>query len=465
MHYGRVTPAILAELRALLGDDHVRVDADALERYGRDETEDLVFRPEVVARPGIAAEVSAILALSARERIPVTPRAGGTGLSGGALPVHGGILLSVERMNRILEIDRANQVAVVEPGVISEVLQNAAAEAGLYYPPDPASRGSCQIGGNIAECAGGPHAAKYGTTKDYVLGLEAVLPGGEVIRTGGKLRKNVTGYNLTQLLIGSEGTLAIVTRAILRLVPLPTARVTLMASFGSLEDAAAAVADLFGHGVVPGACEFMERDAVIAAEEHIGVSFPHHEAAAHLLLEVDGMDESRVLREAEILGEACLGRGALDVLVADGPARQSELWRLRRAVGEAVKKISVYKEEDTVVPRDALARLVAGVKAIGSRHGIRTICYGHAADGNIHVNVLKAGMDDARWNAALPEAIREIFGLTVSLGGMISGEHGIGLTQKPYLSMALSETEMEITRRIKRAFDPQGLLNPGKILD
>ncbi len=416
-------------------------------------------------RPGAAAEVSAILELSAREKIPVTPRGGGTGLSGGALPVHGGIVVSLERMNRILEIDRANQVAVVEPGVICEVLQNAAAEVGLYYPPDPASRGSCQIGGNIAECAGGPHAAKYGTTRDYVLGLEAVLPGGEVIRTGGKLRKNVTGYNLTQLLVGSEGTLAIVTQAILRLLPLPSARVTLMASFGSLEDAAGAVADLFGHGVVPSACEFMERDAVIAAEEHLGVSFPRHEAAAHLLIEADGMEEARVRREAEILGEACLARGALDVLVADAPGRQAELWRLRRSVGEAVKKISVYKEEDTVVPRDALAPLVAGVKAIGRRHGIRTICYGHAADGNIHVNVLKAGMDDERWNETLPEAIREIFRLTVSLGGMISGEHGIGFTQKPYLSIALSQTELSITRRLKRAFDPDALLNPGKILD
>ena len=463
--YGRVTPAILSELRVALGDAHVCCDADALDRYGRDETEDLIFPPEVVVRPDGVAEVSAVLALSARERIPVTPRAGGTGLSGGALPVHGGILLSVERMNRILEIDRANQVAVVEPGVICEALQNAVAEEGLSYPPDPASRGSSQIGGNIAECAGGPHAAKYGTTKDYVLGLEAVLPGGDVLRTGGKLRKNVTGYDLTQLLVGSEGTLAIVTKAILRLVPLPAARVTLMASFARLEDAAGAVADLFQHGVIPSACEFMERDAVVAAEEHLGVSFPHHDAAAHLLLEVDGMEADRVAREAEILGEACLARGALDVLVADAPGRQAELWRLRRSVGEAVKKISVYKEEDTVVPRAALAPLVAGVKAIGERHGIRTICYGHAADGNIHVNVLKAGMDDARWNATLPEAIREIFRLTVRLGGMISGEHGIGLTQKPYLSIALSKTALDLTRRLKRAFDPHDLLNPGKILD
>ena len=465
MGYGCITPDILAELRRIAGDGHVLTEAEERARYGRDETEDLVFPPDVVVRPADTAQVSAILQVSAREHIPVTPRAGGTGLSGGALAVHGGIVLSVERMNRILEIDRANLVAVVEPGVICETLQEAVAELGLYYPPDPASRGSSQIGGNLAECAGGPHAVKYGTTKDYVLGVEAVLLGGDVIRAGGKLRKNVTGYNLTQLLIGSEGTLAVITKATLRLIPLPTARLTLMAAFGTLDDAAGAVTELFQHGVVPSACEFMEHDAVAAAEAHVGVSFPHHDAAAHLLLEVDGMEDARVAREAEILGEACLARGALDVLLAEAPARQTELWNLRRSVGEAVKKISVYKEEDTVVPRAALAPLVSGVKAIGARYGIRTICYGHAGDGNIHVNVLKAGLDDARWNALLPEAIREIFTLTVSLGGMISGEHGIGFTQKAYLPLALSEAEIALTRKLKRVFDPEHLLNPGKILD
>jgi glycolate oxidase len=465
MSYGSITPEILAELARIVGDAQVLVDGDELARYGRDETEDLVFAPDVVVRPADTEQVSAILRLSARARIPVTPRAGGTGLSGGALPVRGGILLSVERMNRIVEIDRSNLVAVVEPGVICETLQNAVEELGLFYPPDPASRGSSQIGGNLAECAGGPHAVKYGTTKDYVLGVEAVLPGGDVIRAGGKLRKNVTGYNLAQLLVGSEGTLAVITKAILRLIPLPTARLTLLSPFGTLEEAAGAVTDLFQHGVVPSACEFMERDAVEAAEAHVGVSFPHHEAAAHLLLEVDGMEEARVAKEAEILGEVCLARGALDVLLAEAPSRQTELWNLRRSVGEAVKKISVYKEEDTVVPRAALASLVSGVKAIGARHGIRTICYGHAGDGNIHVNVLKEGIDEERWKALLPDAIREIFSLAVSLGGMISGEHGIGLTQKVYLPLALTEAELDLTRRLKQVFDPDALLNPGKILD
>lgn len=465
MNYGQLSESTIAALRRITGAAQVLTDDDARARYGADETEDLLHLPDAVVRPGSVGEVSAILRLAADRRIPVTPRAGGTGLSGGALPVRGGIVLTVERMNRILEIDRENSVAVVEAGVICETLQDAVAEAGLFYPPDPASRGSSQIGGNIAECAGGPHAVKYGTTKDYVLGLEAVLAGGEIIRTGGKIRKDVTGYNLTQLLVGSEGTLAIVTQAILKLIPPPSRTITLLAPFPSLDAAAACVAGLFQHDVIPSACEFMERDAVRAAEAHIGVSFPHNEAAAHLLIEVDGMDDARVAREAEIVGEVCLNRGALDVLIADAPARQAELWRLRRSVGEAVKKISIYKEEDTVVPRGALAKLITGVKAIGARHGIQTICYGHAGDGNIHVNVLKGDMDDARWQGLLPAAIGEIFKLAVSLGGKISGEHGIGLTQKAYLPLALSETEIRLIRDLKRAFDPQGILNPGKIVD
>lgn len=465
MTYGRVTEGIVGALRGICGADQVLTDEEARARYGQDETEDLRYPPEVVVRPGTADQVSAVLRLAARDRIPVTPRAGGTGLSGGALPVQGGILLAVERMNRILEIDRGNAVAVVEPGVICEVLQDAVAEGGLYYPPDPASRGSSQIGGNIAECAAGPRAVKYGTTKDYVLGLDAVLPGGEIIRTGGKVRKDVTGYNLTQVLVGSEGTLAVVTRAVLRLVPLPARRLTLLAPFPSLDSAAACVSALFQQGVVPSACEFMERDAVSAAQAHIGVSFPHSEAAAHLLVEVDGMEDAGVAREAEIVGQACQDRGALDVLLAEAPARQAELWRLRRSVGEAVKKISIYREEDTVVPRDALAALVKGVKEIGARRDVRTICYGHAGDGNIHVNVLKGDMDDARWQESVPEMIRAIFSLTVSLGGRISGEHGIGLTQKAYLPLALSDAEIRIIRDLKRVFDPLGILNPGKILD
>ncbi len=465
MRYGRVTDGVLSELRSIVGEPQVLVDEDALTRYGADETEDLVFTPEVVVRPENASQVSAILKLSGREKVPVTPRGGGTGLSGGALPLHGGIVLSLERMNRILEIDRANQLVVAEAGVICEVLQDAVAEVGLYYPPDPASRGTSQIGGNIAECAAGPHAVKYGTTKDYVLGLEAVLPGGDLIHTGGKIRKDATGYNLTQLLVGSEGTLAVVTKATLKLLPLPAARMTLLSPFETLEDAAACVAEIFQQGVTPSACEFMEKDAVAAAETHLGVTFPHADAAAHLLIEVDGMEEARVAREAEILGEVCLARGARDVLLADAPSRQEDLWRLRSSVGEAVKKISVYKEEDTVVPRDALAPLVSGVKAVGARHGIRTICYGHAGDGNIHVNVLKGDMGEQVWRERLPEAVREIFRLAVSLGGTISGEHGIGLTQKPYLSLAFSEAEIDLLRRLKRLFDPDHLLNPGKIID
>lgn len=461
--YPPVTPETIARLRQIAGSSHVMTDDETVDDYGHDETEDLVFRAAVVVEPGTTEEVSAILKLAAETGIPVTPRAGGTGLSGGALPVHGGILLSMKRFNRILEIDRANVMAVVEPGVITEVFQNAVEAEGLFYPPDPASRGSCHLGGNLAECSGGPRAVKYGVTKDYVLGLEAVLPSGEIIRTGGKLLKNVTGYNLTQLIVGSEGTLAVITRIIFRLIPLPPCRETLMAAFDSPEDACRTVSSLFLGGVVPSACEFMERDAVESSCRHLGRTIPNRDAAAHLLIEVDGPGPAEVRAQAERVAETVMAGGARDVILADSLAKQNELWAIRRATGEAVKKRAVYKEEDTVVPRAALPELLRGVKSICSRHGVTSVCYGHAGDGNLHVNLLKENITDHEWNEKLPLCIEEIFRHTCSLGGTISGEHGIGYVQKRYLPIAFTAAEMAILKSVKSAFDPKGILNPGKI--
>ena len=463
MPQARITSTILAELRSITGPDAVTTDHEALLLYGQDETEDLVFEPEVVVKPGSTHEVSAILALATHYRIPVTPRAGGTGLSGGALPVHGGILLSMERFNRILEIDDRNLQAVVEPGVITQKLQEAVEERGMYYPPDPASRGSCHIGGNLAECAGGPHAVKYGVTKDYVLGLEAVLPNGEVFTTGARVLKNVSGYNLTQLIVGSEGTLAVITKVMLRLIPLPKYRKVILVAFATLEDAAAAVATIFQRGITPSAMEFLERAAVKAAEERQGKRFPNGEAAAQLLIEVDGYHEESLSEEIQVIAEAVEAHHAVDVLLAEDRAKIEEVWALRRGIGEAVKSISAYREEDTVVPRARLPELVSGAKSICGRYGLTTICYGHAGDGNVHINILKDTMDEQTWERVIDPAIRELFTFVVSLGGTISAEHGIGFSQKSYLPIALSPVELRLMREIKKLFDPPGILNPGKV--
>ncbi len=463
MPEAHITPGILAEIRTLVGSESVTTEPDALTLYGQDETEDLLFRPEVVVKPANTQEVSALLALATRHCIPVTPRAGGTGLSGGALPVRGGILLSMERFNRILEIDTQNLQAVVEPGVITQKLQEAVEAVGLCYPPDPASRGSCHIGGNLAECAGGPHAVKYGVTRDYVLGFEAILPNGEVFTTGARVLKNVTGYNLAQLIIGSEGTLAVITRVIVRLIPLPRHRKVVLVAFASLEDAAAAVATIFQRGITPSALEFLERAAVKAAEERQGKRFPNGDAAAQLLIEVDGYHEEPLAGEIQVIAEAVEAHNAVDVLLAEDRGKVEEVWALRRGIGEAVKSISAYREEDTVVPRAKLPDLVTGAKRICGAYGLTTICYGHAGDGNVHVNILKDSMDQQTWERVIDPAIRELFALVMSLGGTLSAEHGIGYAQKSYLPIALSPVELRLMREIKSVFDPAGILNPGKI--
>jgi glycolate oxidase len=398
------------------------------------------------------------------EQIPVTPRGAGTGLSGGALPVHGGILLSMEKFNKILEIDERNLQATVEPGVINQVFRDAVEAKGLFYPPDPASRGSCFLGGNLAENAGGPRAVKYGTTKDYILNCEVVLPNGEVIWTGANVLKNSTGYNLTQLLIGSEGTLGIVTKIVFRLIPLPTQNLLMLVPFYSPEKACEAVSAVFRAGFIPSAMEFMERDAIDYVMQFVDVKIPvKDEHKAHLLIEVDGNDVDVLFKECEQITELMYQFECDEVLFADTAAQKNELWKMRRAAGEAVKSHSVYKEEDTVVPRAELPKLLAGVKAIGNKYGFRSVCYGHAGDGNLHVNILKDEMSDDDWHNKIPHGIREIFKLCVELKGTISGEHGIGYVQKGYMDIAFNSTQIGIQKGIKRLFDPNNILNPGKM--
>jgi glycolate oxidase len=468
MEYQVLTPALLGQFEAIVGEAHVltahRVEADVYDDYGRDHTEDLHFAPDVVVRPANAEEVSQIVRLCYEHHIPVTPRGAGTGLSGGALPIHNGVVVSTERLNKIIEIDERNLQATVEPGVVTEVFQNAVKEVGLFYPPDPASKGSCFLGGNLSESSGGPKAVKYGVTKDYVLNIQVVLPTGEIIWTGANTLKNATGYNLTQLMIGSEGTLGIITRIVFKLIPYPQQNILLLAPFRNENEAATAVSAIFRAGIVPSGLEFMEREAIEWSSRYLNIplSLPT-DIRAHLLIELDGQDLDQLYKEAEAVYTVLEQYDVDEILLADTAAQKDDLWRIRRNIGNAVRYNSVYKEEDTVVPRAELATLLQGVKEIGSRYGFNSVCYGHAGDGNLHVNIIRGDLDDEMWHTGLQEPIKELFRLCVSLGGTISGEHGIGLVQKPYISIALGEAQLNLMRGIKQVFDPRGIMNPGKI--
>ncbi len=451
----------------LLGKENLISSGKDLSVFGSDETEDLCFPPELVLFPETAEQIAKIMAYCNREAIPVTPRGAGTGLSGGALPVFGGVVLSIKRLNRILDIDLRNLQVTVEPGVITQVLQDAVAEKGLYYPPDPASRGSCFIGGNVAENSGGPHALKYGVTKDYVLNLEVVLPDGTLIWTGANVLKNSTGFNLTQLFVGSEGTLGIITKIVLRLIPQPGPNVVMLVPFRSAEKACEAVSAVFRKGITPSALEFMERDAIDFTLKFVDdVNLPvDPDVRAHLLVEIEGKTPEAIFEEADEVRKVMEAFEAGEILFADTDEQKASLWKLRRRVGEAVKSHSVYKEEDTVVPRAELPALLKGVKEIGSKYGFQSVCYGHAGDGNLHVNILKGNLSDEVWERDIPLAIRQIFKLCVSLGGTLSGEHGIGWVQKGFMDIAFSERMIDLQKEIKKVFDPKGILNPGKLFE
>ena len=450
----------------LLGNRAV-TDEEVRRIYGSDETEDLNFPPSVVLKPHNVEEVSKIMRFCNDQRIPVTPAGARTGLSGGALSDHGGVLISMEKFDKIIYIDEKNHQVTVEPGVITQVLQDAVKERGLFYPPDPASKGSCFIGGNVSENSGGPKAVKYGVTKDYVLNLEIVLPSGEVIWTGANVLKNATGYNLTQLIVGSEGTLAIITKIVLKLIPHPTHDLLMLVPFFDAQKACEAVAAIFQAGITPSGLEFMERDALLYTQAFVGESTIQvaENHAAHLLIEVDGFDPDQLMVECERIMNVIERFETDEILFADSDAQKNSLWGLRRKAGEAVKSQSIYKEEDTVVPRYHLPELLGHIKRIGSKYGFHSVCYGHAGDGNLHVNILKGNLSDEFWQHELTFAIRELFEEVVKLGGTISGEHGIGLVQKPYMDIVFGEIEIRIMKEIKKVFDPHNILNPGKIFD
>ncbi len=459
--YNKLDKESLDQLRDIVGKDGVVIGDDQLEPYSHDETPDLVFKPEVAVRPGSTAEVSEIVKLANRKRLPVTPRGGGTGLSGGALPVLGGIVISFERMNQIREIDSANLMAVTQPGVVTADLDKEVESCGLFYPPDPVSLESCTLGGNIAECAGGPRAVKYGVTRAYVKGLEVVFPNGEIAKLGGKLLKDVAGYSLLDIIIGSEGTLAIVTGAILKLLPLPTQKVDLLIPFNDVRTAIETVSNVMKKGIVPSTMELMEGKSLKVCEKFLKREIPFSDAAVHILVQLDGNQNQDLAREYETVGELVLEKGAIDVIVAEDKTAQEKVWEPRKNVGDALKESgNLIIRDDLVVPPAQIPTLIEEIRTIEKKHKVDIHCFGHVGDGNIHVDIDGNCTPDGK-----NKLINDLYEVTLKLGGSITAEHGIGYVKKNWLGMGLGQAEIELMKKIKSSFDPHNILNPGKIFD
>ncbi len=464
--YSRLTPHLLAELVAITGQGYVLTDEEKMLPYSHDETRGDRYRamPAAVVRPATTGEVSQIMRLAQEHRIPVTPRGAGTGLSGGAVPVHGGIVLALERMDRILEIDRENLVVVTEPGVITNRINELLIKDGLFFPGYPMSRESCSVGGNVATNAGGGRAVKYGVTGRYVTGLEAVLPGGETIKLGGKRAKDVTGYNLIPLLVGSEGTLAVLTQITLKLLPLPKASMDLLFLFDKIDSATSLASSIMAEGrIIPAALEFMDRSAVALACRFLGEELPH-QAGALLLVQLDGAGEEELYAQCGVLGKLGEKHGALEIYTANDATSRRKLWRIREAVPEAAMSFyPVQSGEDIVVPVAAVSAFVGFLHQLADKYGCDVVSYGHAGDGNVHARFLKRSEQPPdQWEANLPGMLREAYRRAALLGGTISGEHGIGLKRKDYLNEVLGQTELSLMRRLKAAFDPCNIMNPGK---
>jgi glycolate oxidase len=468
--YRPVTEEIAQALEALCGRGSVIFnDRKKLDKYAHDAVAEARYAhpPEVVVMPASTEAVAAVMRLANAERIPVTPRAAGSGLSGGAVPVYGGIVLSVERMNRILEIDRRNLMAVVEPGVITNHLDAALKDCGLFFAGYPMSEEICCIAGNVAENAGGGRAVKYGVTGRYIHGLEVVTPEGEVFQAGGKRVKDVTGYDLVQLMIGSEGTLGIFTKIFIRLLPRPTRRIATLALFARVEDAVSLVARVMADGgLIPSAVEFMDGTAFALAARDLKYDFPYERTRAALLFEVDGREADTVAREAETVADLCRAAAAVGVYPAADTDEAEGFWNIRKRIIWVLRRHAARQSvEDIVVPIAAIADLLPELAAIGRRHGVQIPVYGHAADGNLHATPLKAPeQSDAQWDALLPELLADIYRAAARLGGTISGEHGIGHKRRDYLELVMAPAQIDVMRRIKQALDPKHILNPGKIM-
>jgi len=521
MAYSKVDEKIIEKLKKIVGADNIIVAKDALENYSHDETPIYKSMPEAAVKPGSTDEVSEIMRLAYENNIPITPRAGGTSLSAGAVPIYGGVVLSLERMNKIKEIDENNLMVVTQPGIITEQLGIELTKHGLFFPPDPVSLDSCMIGGNIAENAGGPRAMKYGVTKNYVTGIEVVLPDGEILKIGGKLLKNVTGYDLIDLIIGSEGTLAVITEATLKVLPLPKVVVDLLVPFMCVEDATQFAIDILKEGIMPAAIELMEGDVVRMVAKYLKRKLPFEEANAHAIVEVDGDDKEQVRKIYNHIGDIALRLGAVDVFVGESAKDREKIWETRKKIGDALKdSTTIVAREDLVVPKSQIPALINQLRDCVKKYGGTLYAFGHLGDGNIHTaiayandketgrngdkenrrkilgyqEIKKSGdqemkskisndkcqlksqhIDDAEEKStdytdvgtchgvSLQKMRGEMYEITLSLGGAITAEHGIGLSKIPYLSMALDKTQIEIMKKIKKIFDPKNIMNPGKI--
>lgn len=451
---------IIKELTNIVGKDNILTAREDLICYSYDATNQK-FLPDAVVFPKNAQEISLILKMADFEGFPVVPRGAGSGFSGGSLPVQGGVVISFERMNKIIKIDADNLTAIVEPGVVTGDLQTGVEKLGLFYPPDPTSLKFSTIGGNVAENAGGPRAVKYGVTRDYVLGLEVVLPTGEIINTGTQTMKGVVGYDLTKLMVGSEGTLGIVTKIILKLIPLPETTKTMLAVFVDMKDAAKTVSKIISSRIIPSTLEFIDRNCIKCVEDCLNIELPM-DADAILLIEVDG-DRDLIEKEAAAIKNICLVHGAKEFRLANDKKESKELWKARRAISPSLAKLKPNKiNEDIVVPRSKIPDAITEIREIAERYNLTIANFGHAGDGNIHVNIMidKSNKDEL---ARAEDAVKEIFKLTIELGGTISGEHGIGISKMPYISMELSPAAMDAMEKIKNVLDPKGILNPGKI--
>ena len=451
---------IISKIKTIVGSENVTTADEDLLCYSYDAT-NRHYLPDAVVFPGNANEVSAIMALATEENIFVVPRGAGTGMSGGGLAVRGGLVMAMTRFNRILSIDMENLVAQVEPGVITARFQEEVEQKGLFYPPDPSSAAYCTLGGNIAECAGGPRAVKYGVTRDYVMGLEVVLPNGRIITTGVRTAKGVVGYDLTRLIVGSEGTLGIVTKITLRLLPLPETVRTLSAVFQEIEDAAHAVAAIMCSGIIPRTVEYMDQAAIRCVEDYLHVGLPV-DAGAMLLVEVDGSADTCDMA-LQHLATICKEKKADPVALAATEEERKALWQARKAISPALFRLGPDKiNEDIVVPRSQIPAMVKWVDGLRKRSGLTMVTFGHAGDGNMHCNIMLDKRDDEASQKA-KAAVEALFKKTLALGGTISGEHGVGVTKAPYLAMEIGQEEIALMKRIKASFDPKGILNPGKV--
>jgi glycolate oxidase len=465
LSYSKVNPEILKMLRHILGEGYILSDGEALGRYSSDETpHGLRILPEVVVKPQTTEQVSEVLKIADQQKIPVTFRGQGTGLTGGAVPIYGGILMSFEKMNRIVEVDEDNLMAVAEAGVVLIDLREEVEKRGLFYPADPGEKTS-MLGGNVATNAGGMNCVKYGKVRDYVLGLEAVLPSGRILQLGGKTVKRSSGYELMQLLIGSEGTLAAITKVIIRLIKLPKLFITLYIPFQDMGGAFRSVSEILRKRITPTAIEFTEREAILETERQTGKKMPNHDAEAYLIIRLDGDDENTLLSEGEKISEICIANSAVDVLVADTKESQSKIWDIRSVFYENIVRNNDAEIIDTAVPPSQIPEFMTVVKDISAKYGVKIISYGHAGDGNVHIHPIRGDLSIEEWTQKLPIVMDEVYKASISIGGAISGEHGIGISKKQYFQKDFDDEQIRLMKMIKTAFDPNSILNPGKIFD